>query len=701
MGVWMRRWTLKGKKRDVEKNKNRMRQFIREYRCGTLLSALLAVRGYDAEDVEALLDEALLFDDPFTLKDMDLAVDRINRAVDEGEHIVVYGDYDCDGVTASALLFTFLQGLGAEVEIRLPDRLKDGYGLHVPAVKKMAQDGVDLIITVDNGIAAIEEAELIAELGMDLVVTDHHLPGERLPKAAAVVDPHRADCESRFKDLAGVGVALKLVAAMQDGDYVTALESFGAIAAIGTVGDMMPIVDENRSIVRFGFQMLKNADFPGLQALLSAAGVKPGRISTRDAAFSLVPRINAAGRVGDPMDAVNLLLCEDGYQATQLAGKLNSLNAARQQLEQQIMEDIALTTAKDPTITLERVIVVSGENWHPGVIGICAAKLLERYGKPAFVLTVDSKTGTAHGSARGVEGFSVYDALSGTSDALTAFGGHEGAGGFSLAKEEIPRWKEQLYGYCRARFPIMPTCTVFADLAVTPSTLSIAAVEELRRLEPFGTGNGGDSNQPPVFMMRGCTLIDKIPLSGGKHTKFKVECAGERAEILLFGAQTDDICFESGAQLDFLVEPQVSVYQEEKQLSLRCVDYRSSLIVQDKFFSAKAYYEMYCRGEQISDRRLLLHMGPTRSEVGAVYKRLMSREVWGGGIEMIYPAVVLPEKMNYCKFRLCVDILSELGFVSTDASERLICHPGKEKVRLTDSKAYAYFEALREGQAVR
>ncbi len=675
-----------------------MRQFIREYRCGTLLSAILAVRGYDAEQVEKLLDETLLFDDPFTLKDMDLAVERINRAVDDSEHIVIYGDYDCDGVTASVLLFSFLQGLGAEVEIRLPDRLKDGYGLHEPAVKRMARDGVDLIITVDNGIAAVKEAELIAQLGMDLIVTDHHLPGEKLPQAVAVVDPHRADCESRFKDLAGVGVALKLVAAMQDGDYLTALESFGAIAAIGTIGDIMPITDENRSIVRFGFQMLKNADFPGLQALLSAAGVKPGRISTKDVAFSLVPRINAAGRIGDPMDAVNLLLCEDEELAVQLAGKLNSLNAARQQLEQQIMDDIALLTAKDPKITLERVIVVSGKDWHPGVIGICAAKLLERYGKPAFVLTVDSQTGAAHGSARGIEGFSVYDALAGTSSVLTAFGGHEGAGGFSLAEKDIPQWRDRLYRYCRTRFPIMPTYAITADLAVTPRTLSIAAVEELSRLEPFGTGNSGDSNQLPIFLLRGCTLQDKIPLSGGKHTRLLVECAGERAEILLFHAVTDDICFECGARLDFLVEPQVSVYHEEKQLSLRCVDYRSSLIVQDKFFSAKAYYEMFCRGEQITDRRLLLHMGPTRSEIGAVYKRLMGKDVWNCNVELLYSAIVSPEKMNYCKFRLCVDVLRELGFVSTDASGRLICHAVKEKVKLSDSKTYAYFEALREGQ---
>ncbi len=690
----MQKWTVAGDgKAENHAFSLRVKQMMAEYDCGSLLASLLVHRGYDVDTAADLMSEDLIFDDPFTLKDMDLAVERINRALDDYERIVIYGDYDCDGVTASVLLYTFLSTLGADVEIRLPHRQKDGYGLHEPAIIKMAEDGVNLIITVDNGISAIKEAELIAELGMDLVITDHHLPGDTLPKAVAVVDPHRADCESRFKDLAGCGVALKLVAAMQDGDAVTALESFAALAAIGTVGDIMPMTDENRHIVRFGMQMIENNELPGLQALLDVAGIKGSEISSKDIGFGIVPRINAAGRIDDAMNAVRLLLCEDYEQAKNLALRLHEANAARQQLEHQINDAIKLQFAKNPNDLWQRVIVAAGEEWHAGVIGICAARLVEQYGKPSFVISIDPKSGMAHGSARGFSSFSIYDALDATKQYLSSYGGHEGAGGFSLKAEDLPKWKEALFAYCAKAFDTMPVYELYADMTLSPGMLSCDAVEELSRLEPFGSKPTGEKNKPPVFVLKNGILQQIYPLSGGKHTKLRVTFGEEMADILLFGTPVSAFVYPIGASLDFMVSASVNSYQGEKRLSLRGIDYRSSFLSQDKFFAAKAYYEKLRRKEPITDERILLRMAPAREEIGLVYKALKQREVWACSSESLFPALVSQREINYCKFCLCIDVLSELELIRIDRRTGFIHLPkAAVKVDLNDSALYTYFQ---------
>ncbi len=692
----MKKWTLV---REGPADKNafalRVKEIMQQYQCGRLLAALLVHRGYDVDSCGELLDETLIFDDPYELKDMDKAVERINQALDNYEHIVVYGDYDCDGVTASVLLYTYLSTLGADVEIRLPHRQKDGYGLHEAAVKEMAENGVNLIITVDNGISAIEEAKLIGELEMDLIITDHHIPGEQLPPAIAVVNPHRKDCESRFKDLAGVGVALKVVAALEDGDHVAALESFASIAAVGTIGDIMPMRDENRSIVRFGLQMLAHNDMAGLSALLHAAGVREDRVSTRDIAFGVVPRINAAGRIDDAMHAVELLLCEDPQEAEHLAERLTEANTARQQLEHNITDAISLSFAKDPQHTWQRVLVAYGENWHAGVIGICAARLVEQYGKPAFVISIDPASGVCHGSARGFGSFSIYEALHETADYMEAYGGHEGAGGFSLKIENLSKWEQALYAYCAEKFDLMPPFELQADMVVTPRMLTCDAVEELSRLEPYGSKPTGEKNKAPVFVLKNCEIKQIYPLSGGKHLRLSVETSNEMAQILMFGTSMQSFPYTVGDVLDFVVSASVSTYQNQKQLSLKAEDYRSSYIKQDKFFAAKSYYEKLRRKEKIEDHRILLRMGPTRDEIAVVYRALMQKPCWECNLETLYPAIVHPKQINYCKFCLCIDILSELELIRVDRrTGYLYISTEQKKVNLSESKLYAYFVML-------
>ncbi|MDE7278333.1 MAG: single-stranded-DNA-specific exonuclease RecJ, partial [Oscillospiraceae bacterium] len=385
-------------------------------------------------------DKGERLSDPFLVKDMREAADIILAAVDSGKKICVYGDYDCDGITATALLYSYIECIGGDVRYYINDR-SEGYGLCADALRRLADESTELIVTVDNGISAVNEAALTKELGIELVITDHHQPGEVLPAAAAVVDPHRDDDLSPFKDLCGCGVALKLIAAMDGGSYDSALEQFSDLAAIATVADVVPLAGENREIVRLGLRYLENTENAGLQALMEAASVKLPVTSTQ-AAFSIAPRINASGRFASASEAVELLLCEDPDDAAEIAARLNSLNSERKKTEADIMEEIRGSILQDPRILYERVLFLYGEGWHHGVIGIVAAKLVERFGKPVFILSDDGDE--ARGSARSVAGFSVHKALTACSEVLTKFGGHSGAGGFSLKKENIGAFNEAL-----------------------------------------------------------------------------------------------------------------------------------------------------------------------------------------------------------------------------------------------------------------
>lgn len=376
-------------------------------------------------------DEGERLSDPFLIKDMREAADAILAAVDNGKSICVYGDYDCDGITATALLYSYIECIGGNVRYYINDR-SEGYGLCADALKRLAEEGTELIVTVDNGISAVEEAKLAKELGIELVITDHHRPGDILPDAPAVVDPHRDDDLSPFKDLCGCGVALKLAAAMDGGSLDSALEQFSDLAAIATVADVVPLSGENREIVRLGLKYLENTENAGLQALMEAASVKLPVTSTQ-AAFAIAPRINASGRFASASEAVELLLCEDPDAAAEMAARLNSLNSARKKTEADIMEEIRGDILKNPHILYERILFLYGEGWHHGVIGIVAAKLVERFGKPVFILSGDGDE--ARGSARSVAGFSVHKALTACSGLLTKFGGHSGAGGFPLRKK--------------------------------------------------------------------------------------------------------------------------------------------------------------------------------------------------------------------------------------------------------------------------
>ncbi len=384
------------------------RVYQQQFKSAALLAGVLVARGLtDASVVEELLGDGAPLSDPFLLKDMDLAVARIHQAIDDAQTIVVFGDYDVDGVTATALLYQHLKGMGADVKCMLPSREGDGYGLSRAAIQSIYDKGYRLIVTVDNGVSAVEEADFAASLGIELVITDHHLPPDPLPKAVAVVDPRRLDDESPFKGLSGAGVAFKLCAALDGCNPAEMLEYCGDLAAIGTVADVMPLQGENRTLVKAGLAQIQQSDRVGLNALLADAGLQGKTITAENISYAIAPRINAAGRMNSAVTALQLVLSEDEARAAELANALNDSNQARQKAEQEIAEAVDTQLAENLSLQEQRVVVVAGRGWHVGVIGIVASRLVERTARPCVVISIDEK-GEGKGSGRSIDGFNLH-----------------------------------------------------------------------------------------------------------------------------------------------------------------------------------------------------------------------------------------------------------------------------------------------------
>lgn len=681
----MRKWTI------GDPDRNAAQALSRQGGLSGICAEVLVSRGIDTIEKAVSFfnadgdeDGGERLSDPFLVKDMREAADTILAAVDSGKSICVYGDYDCDGITATALLYSYIECIGGDVRYYINDR-SEGYGLCADALRRLAEEGTELIVTVDNGISAVNEAALAKELGIELVITDHHQPGEILPEAAAVVDPHRNDDLSPFKDLCGCGVALKLVAAMDGGSYDSALEQFSDLAAIATVADIVPLAGENREIVRLGLKYLENTENAGLQALMEAASVKPP-VTSMQAAFAIAPRINASGRFASASEAVELLLCEDPDTAAEMAARLGSLNAERKKTEAAIMETIRGSISEKPHILNERVLFLYGEGWHHGVIGIVAAKLVERFGKPVFILSDDGDE--ARGSARSVAGFSVHKALTACSEVLTKFGGHSGAGGFSLKKENIGAFNEALQKYAAEEFPVMPRLALHADKLLRPEELTVEEISSLASLEPCGEGN-----PKPLFAMLGARLDGVVPLSGGAHTKLKITYGNKTVLGLMFGMKTAEFPYRAGDMLDILAYPEINTYGGQSAVNLRIEDCRRNGVSQKKYFAALDAYERYRRGEG-ADKALIPRIVPDRNALEAVYRAIPEADT---DMDTVFFEVSrkLPDEMNYCKFRLALDIFTETGLIGTDPYSGTVRRLRvNKKVDLDDSALLAELRSL-------
>ena len=614
---------------------------------------LLTVRGYRTVEEAALQFSCNAFSDPFLIRDMQAAADCLNAAVDSGEKICIYGDYDCDGIIATVILYSYLSELGADVMYYIPER-EEGYGMNQNALETLKAQGVSLIVTVDNGIAALEEANWLAEQGIRLVVTDHHQPYDALPAAEAVVDPHRPDCPAPFSLFCGAGLALKLVAAMDGGDMTIALEQFGDLAAIATVADVVSLTGENRLLVQQGLRLLANTERPGLLALLELSGMQNKPMTATNLAFSIAPRINAAGRFGSPKLAVSLLLAETMEEAMPLAKQLEQCNRQRKAAEQEILQEIQAQIQANPSSVQQRVLLFSGKNWHHGVIGIVAARLQEQFGKPAMLVTIEGDM--ARGSARSFGDFSIFACLDACRAYLTKYGGHPGAGGFSLQTEQIDCFFAAVQQYATETFPTMPQMTLQADRLLMPQDLTIENMASLSVLEPYGEGNPA-----PVFAICHAVLQAVQPLSNGLHSKLKLRYGSLYLDVLLFRVAPEDVGLPLQGLCDVLVTAECKTFQGRPQLSLIAKDYRRSGISQAKYFAAKDAYEKLCRKEPLPSAYYTA-MTPTRAELVAVYKRLPEMPI---SMDTLF--VQMQQQLNYGKLRLILDIFAELQLIKIDS----------------------------------
>jgi single-stranded-DNA-specific exonuclease len=618
-----------------------------------LSAEILAGRGFvSIEQVNAQLALPEL-SDPFLIADMEKAVDIINKALEDNLKICIYGDYDCDGITSTVMLYSFFDSMGADICKYIPER-SEGYGMNIPSIDKLCSEGVQLIITVDNGIAAVAEAEHIYELGMKLIITDHHQPGETLPKAEAVIDPHRRDDFSPFKNLCGAGVALKLIAALCDGDYISTIEQYGEFAALATVADVVELKNENRYIVDCGLKYITNTENTGLIELIKIASMSGKTMKATDFAFKIAPRINASGRFGSPSQAVELLLCEEETKAAELARELNSLNNARKLTEENILEDIRQQIQNNPEILKRRVLILNGENWHHGVIGIVAARMLEKTGKPCFVIS--SENSEARGSARSFGEFSVFECLTYCKEVLEHFGGHKSAGGFSLDTDNIDKFTELIEQFAFEKHNIMPIYTINIDKLLKPSDLTVQSVKGLDILEPFGEGNPS-----PMFLIQGAYVKDVRGCSDDKHTSINIMYCNTFLRLMIFFKSPDDTNIKQGEYFDFLVELQAGEYLGKEQVSIFARDFRKSGIRQERYFAAADAYGKYLRKEKLP-LNYYRKMLPTRPELVRIYKNLPTVQI---AVDTLF-AQYVNEDFNYCKLRICIDIFKELNLVDFD-----------------------------------
>lgn len=644
---------------------------------GQLAARVLAARGYDTpEKAAAFLNEDSELASPFALKDMDKAAQRINEAIENDEVIAVFGDYDVDGVTSTALMYSYLQGCGARVVCSLPTRESTGYGLSTEAIDRMKRYNVSLIITVDNGISAKDEIDYAKTLGIDTVVCDHHHAPEVLPNAVAVVDPLREDDESEFKQLAGVGVALKLAAACENCGVEEMLELYSVYAAIGTVSDIMPLTGENRRIVKAGLAALPYFENAGLAALCERSGLDVTTLDAAGIAFSLAPRINAAGRMGNAALALRLLITEDPEEAERTAEELCELNKTRQTTEQEIAKLIEEAIDNDPSILREPVIIVSGERLHSGVIGIVCSRLVERYAKPAIVISVEE--GEAKGSGRSVKGFSLYDAICSCSDILTKFGGHDMAAGFMMSEDKLTEFKARIFEYCTNNCEKIRLPELKIDSYISLKDISQTSVAELSALSPFGC-----ANEEPVFAVKGAEVVAVTGL-GERHSRVTFKENGASVSGALFSSLPASLGLLAGDRVD--VAFNLSIYSSASQkevVSVKIKEIRKSGLTDDDFRSVDLYRTFCFRKESYKDEGGLIAL--TRQDIAYVYKRLRIKELDRYDYRAINSEFF---EINPGKALAACDVLEELNLAKTSRKGALrvfaVCE-GSEKRDLNES----------------
>lgn len=669
------------KKRESQKLvlENNMPQFFCE---------ILAARGFsDAQAAMDFLDTTQPLHDPFLLRDMDKATERIHRAVAEGERILIYGDYDCDGITATVMLYDYLENAGADLLYYIPTR-EEGYGLNLDAVRRICEGGVRLIITVDNGVSSAVEIAKAAEYGIDVIVTDHHSLPENLPDCVAIINPHRQDSDYPFRELCGAGVAFKLISALEQDEDGLMLELYGDLLAIATMADIVPLHGENRMLVREGIKVLRsNCQRPGIIALAKVSGIELSGITGEQLAFGLTPRINVTGRIDSVDMAVELLLTQDEEEAERLATHINCINTKRKEIEAAIAEDIADMLLEFPQITASRVLLFCGKGWHPGVIGITASRMAERYGKPCIVFT-QMESGELRGSARSVEGFSIIEAITACGDLLTKYGGHPMAAGLSMVSENYSEFSRRMESYCAQYFPKMPRRLLPVDSDITVRDITIENIGLMDRLQPYGC-----ENRQPTLLLRGATVTGINPVGGGNHIRLILSQGDKRTEVISFSTTPESFPIPVGTVVDCAVVLSVNTYQGNSRPSARLVAIQPAGFPMENKLCGWELYDSLRRGEDIPES----HRGDGlfgREELSAVFRLLRELAPYGGGVDWLLHR--LGEGFGMFRLLVGLDILTELGLITAERVKNTTVYsvvPASGKANIPDAPTYGKLAA--------
>lgn len=493
-------------------------EISKKYNLNKLLTTILVNRNIIKEkDIRLFLNPTREdFHDPFLITDMEIAVNRILKAIEKKEKVIIYGDYDVDGITSITVLKSFLQERGLEVSQYIPNRLEEGYGLNIPAIEKISKEGYQLMITVDCGISAIEEIKYANSLGLETIITDHHEAGNELPEALAVIDNKRKDSKYPFRELAGVGVVFKLIQAigikigLREEEYLKYLD----IVCVGTISDIVPLSDENRVIAKLGLMLIRQTRNIGLKSIINSSGYS--KIDSNTISFGVAPRINACGRMGKAEEALKLLVSKNINEVDRLTKELNEYNRLRQETEKEIFENVKKQIEKEH-LNVNKTIIVGGENWHHGVIGIVSSKITEMYFKPSILLSFEEDN-IGKGSGRSIPGFDLHDALMKCSDTIERFGGHSMAVGVTIKRDKLEKFKRKFEQIAENEHieDIIPIINI--DAKINLSDINKGTVDSLRQLEPFGEGN-----KMPIFVFKNLKIDSIRALSEGKHLKLTLK----------------------------------------------------------------------------------------------------------------------------------------------------------------------------------
>ena len=658
--------------------------------CKPLTAMVLASRGISTcQKADQYLSCSVPLHDPFLMTDMDLAVGRIGLAIAHKERMAVFGDYDVDGITATCLLTSFLRSCGAECLSYIPGRLEEGYGLNPIAIRQLHAEGVKLIITVDCGITAVDEAQLCKELGIDLVITDHHECKAQLPEAIAVLDPHRPDGGYPHLNLSGVGVAFKLAAALS-GDQDAVLNEYADMVCLGTVADVMLLQGENRVFVDKGLKSMQHTRRPGIAALMAECGCDPENLNATAIGFMLAPRINAAGRMGQIDLAVELFLTEDAEKAAELAKALCELNRQRQSVESEIYDQAISMLSADPA---PEAIVLADDRWHQGVVGIVASRIAEEYCCPTFLICLDGVHGKA--SSRSYGGFNLFASLTALSDLLESYGGHELAAGFTIHRDNIDEFRTQVCVLASQYYrDDTPRTVLDADCAIRAELLTLPNVESLSALEPCGNGC-----PKPVLVMEQLQIERLQSVGNGKHLRLRLRQGRYSINAIYFSATAQSASICQGDLVDVAFHPQINEFRGEKSVQMNILDIRPSC-------KAGCSPELGCyaglhSGAQLPPEAAALL--PERSTLATVWRYLATA---GSDTIEESPICLCRKIVRWSDIPLslgcmmtCLDIFADVGLLQARRLHKYISirlTPGPQKADLTQSQTMRRLLDLKE-----